>query len=553
MKESKKDRETAIARGLIFGRLGLIFILLLASWWWTTNYLELAASPFPNRLFLLFVLAVSLTSIYVLFLQFSRNFRFNFRLQFLIDIALVSWIVSTTGEYASPYVTLYLVLISVSGYFLDRKDTLVISVLCAAAYSSVSIYSEESIVYSFTGAVLPSRFVQTVAFNSVGILIVGLLAGHLSERRNVSQELIETVASFDDLSVLHERILQSIPSGLITTDLSGRIQTVNRSAEEISGLSEKKARGESVYRFFAENIRPAVDLCLFRAAEGMEFPAAHFESVITKSLAEFSPQSTVSCTVSPLIGKDSNINGLILSFQDISQIRAMEESLRQADRLAVIGRMAAGMAHEIRNPLGSMSSAMQFLEENVRPKTPEANLLEVVLKESERLNEIITNFMTYAQLSSGGLAKDKFEDTDIGAAIQDCLTLLKHSPEVNETYIFKTELPDHPVRIMANQAQVKQVLWNLLQNSIHAMPTGGTILIRLTDFPGKRINLLFEDDGFGISPEKMNHLYEPFVSGSNGAGLGLSIVHNIVLDHGGSIDVKSAQNEGTKVSVELPY
>ncbi len=551
--ESNNEALTPNPRVLIFGRLGLIFVLFFASWWWTTTYVELSSTSFPDRLFLLFVLSFILTFLYFIFLRFSTNYLLQFRLQFLLDVALITWIVGETGEFASPYVTLYIVLISVSGYFLDRVDTIIYSVLCAAAYSGVSMFSDQSILYTLSGSVVPSRFVQTVAFNTVGILIVGLLAGHLSDRRKVSQKLRETVESFDDLNVLHERIVQSITSGLITTDLSGRIRTVNRSAEQISGYSEDDARGESIYWFFAENIRPAVDLCLYRAAEGLEFPAAHFESVIHHSFGDEARQSTVSCTVAPLIGKDGNVNGLIISFQDITEIRAMEKSLRQADRLAVIGRMAAGMAHEIRNPLGSMSSAMQFLEEHVKPEAPEAKLLEVVQRESDRLNEIISNFMIYAQLSSGGLAKDKFETMDIRAAILDCLTLLRHSPDVNDTYDFNTHLPEEPAQIKANQSQVKQILWNLLQNSIHAMPDGGTVDITVEDFPGKHIHLIIEDTGNGISPEKLEHIYEPFVSGSNGAGLGLSIVHNIVLDHGGSIEVTSNKNVGTRVFVELPH
>jgi len=550
------DAETPILkiRRLIYGRLAIVFLLLLTSWWWTSN-IDYSLASFPHRLFLLFLFAIALTLFYLSLSRFHPEYIWQIRLQFVIDIVLITWLVGETGESTSPYVTLYIVLISSVGYFLGKFETILFAVLSTTAFSIISIASRDSLLSSLTPEVPVSRFLQVVAFNSVGILIVGLLAGHLSERRNVVKKLKETEESFDDLHFLHERIVESISAGLITTDLAGKIRTLNRAAAELTGFEATDAKGESVYRLFDDNIRPSVDLCLHRAGEGRSFPAAHFESLVTRNSKNDAGenQSTVACTVTPLMGKKGMVNGLLLSFQDITQIRAMEKSLRRADRLAVVGRMAAGLAHEIRNPLGSMSSAMQFLEENVKAATPEAELLGVVLRESDRLNEIISNFLTYAQLSVGGLAKDKLELTNVGDAIKDCLVLLQHSREINDSFVLNADLPEAPVTIMANQAQVKQVFWNLFQNSIHAMPDGGNLDIILKDFAGKHISITIKDTGCGMSPENIEHLYEPFISSTNGSGLGLSIVHNIIRDHGGRIDVQSKKDKGTTISVEFPY
>ncbi len=542
-------------RGLILGRLALIFLLLLASWWWSNTYRETPLESFPYSIFIFFLASFVLTLLYLLAYRFSDKLIWQVRVQLFIDVIFASYLVNATADFNSPYVTLYILVVGAAGYFLNRRETLLFSILCAASFAVVSAVSPHSPLYSFSDEALASKFVQVIAFNTVGILVVGLLAGHLSDRRRVTLQLKQTEEDFEDLNVLHERILESIRSGLITTDLSGRIRTFNRAAEEIMARAAEITIGTSVYLLFGENIRPSVDLCLYHASEGNEFPTEHFEAETRPGVQGNgdSPKSRVAGSVAPLLGKTGMVNGLILTFQDVTEIRAMETNLRQSDRLAAVGRMAAGLAHEIRNPLGSMSSALQYLDENVKPETPEANLMDVVLRESDRLNEIISNFLTYARLSAGELPSEKFEPVDLGKAINDCLVLLKHSPEVDKKQVFEFELPENSVTINANAAQIKQVFWNLLRNSIQAMPDGGKLTIRLNDSPTKVVTIEVIDTGFGISAEKLEHLFEPFSSYSNGAGLGLSIVYKIVRDHGGNIEVESREDFGTTVKVELPH
>jgi two-component system sensor histidine kinase PilS (NtrC family) len=544
-------------RRLIFGRLALIFLLLLASWWWSNNFLDLSFKSFPNSVFMLFATLIGLTILYLLVLRFNQNYFRQVCGQFLTDVFLVTWIVWETGDVVSPYVTLYIVLITVVGFFFGRLGTVLIALLCAVCFTTLAILSAQSFIYSFSGDVSPSKFVQNLAFNNVGILVVGLLAAYISERRRVGERLKETEESFADLHVLHERILESIRSGLITTDLGGIIQSFNRAAQDISGFRVGEVFGQSVFSIFGEEIRPSVYACINNALEGNTFPTEHFEAVIKVERDEENAarKVTVACSVSPLIGKNGLIYGLIFTFQDISEIRAMEETLRRSDRLAAVGRMAAGLAHEIRNPLGSMSSALQFLQEKVPPETPEGDLTEVVLRESDRLNKIITNFLAYARPSANVFSKEKFELTDVNAAMRDCLVLLRHSPEIKDTHRVDSELPESPVMIKANETQIKQVFWNILRNSVEAMPDGGNLRVRLNEIPERNIQITFEDTGRGISKENLEHLFEPFSSGggSNGTGLGLSIVRKIVQDHGGHIEIQSRENIGTKVIVEFPH
>lgn len=546
---------------LIFGRLALTLPLLLASWWWTSSYLQLSSEILPGRFFLFFLVSIVVTIVYFFFLRLDKNFLWQIRIQFLIDIFLITWFVRETGDITSPYVVLYIVLISVAGVFFGTFETLFVAGLCAASYTLLSILTTQSLIYSFSGEVPPSRVLQTIAFNNVAILIVGLLSARLSERRRVREQLRETTenlreteANFSDLHALHERIVESIRSGLITTDLEGKIYKFNRAAEEISGLQSGEIIGRSIFSLFGDELRTPVNLCL-GAVESPEFSIEHFEAEIraTQDGSENKRRVTIVCSVSSLVGKTGNIYGLIFTFQDLTQIRAMEETLRRSDRLAAVGRMAAGLAHEIRNPLGSMSAALQFLQAKVPPATPEASLMKVILSESDRLNKIISDFLTYALTSADGFPKDTFSVTDVGEAIRDCLTLLRHSPEVKDTHVLECELSETPVNIKANETQIKQVFWNLLKNSIQAMPDGGKLNVKLNEFPGKNVQIVFEDTGGGISPEYLEHLFEPFSSHARGTGLGLSIVHKIVRDHGGRIDVQSQIGEGTKITVELPH
>jgi two-component system sensor histidine kinase PilS (NtrC family) len=539
---------------LILGRLALILVILVVGWFWALNYPERSIQSFVAGGSLLFFLALGLTVIYFLALHLFNQYLWLVRIQFLLDILLITLIVKETGDIISPFTTLYLVLIGVTGIFCNKIETLFIALLSTACFSILSIFSSESLIYSFSGEVAPSRLIQILAFNSIGILIVGLLAGYLSDRRNFSRQLQETEASFADLNALHKSILESIRSGLITTDLSGKIYTFNQAAEDISGQGSGQIIGQNIFSVFKEKAHPIIKNCLNDATEGKTFPTKHFETEITRPEEDISAtrKISVACSILPLFGKAEKIQGLILTLQDITEIRLMEENLRQSDRLAAVGRMSAGLAHEIRNPLGSMSSALQFLQERITPETPEEDLMEVVLRESDRLDKIITNFLTYANPSADIFAKEDLELMDINQALRDCLILLKHSPELKESHLLNFETTDVPVNIRANETQIKQVFWNVLRNSIQAMPGGGNLSIKLREFPGRNVRIIFADTGCGISQENLRHLFEPFSSSSGGIGLGLSIVHQIVLNHDGHIDVQSRENQGTTITLELP-
>lgn len=527
---------------LIIGRLMAVFLLLVATWVWNSGHLKLSWDDFPQDLFLVFIIAVGLTIVYFFFLRLSESYAWQIRTQFFLDTLLITWLVWRTGVINSPYITLYIILISVASLFLSGKRTLMFSALCMALFTALSVLASMAMFESFGPAPEMSKLVQIVAFHNVAFLVVGLLSARLSERYSSGEKLRETTRSLENLRMLHERIVESIRSGLITIDLDGNIYTFNSMAEEITGYKASEMRGKSIY-YVLGDIGREIGTALRGKKDGENQP--RYEMGFT------TPDGFVvqiGYSISPLISESGEKTGLIITFQDLTDIRTMEESVRRKDRLAAVGRVAAGLAHEIRNPLGAMRGAIQVLESQTAKDTSQANLMEIILTESDRLNSIITNFLKYARPAAGN-----FAELDVCEAISDTMTLLRHSPDVLESHELESELPEHPVLMNGDVSQLKQIFWNLARNSIQAMPDGGTFAVRLTERANGRIRIVFSDTGRGMPPEKVEQLFEPFSeSSTGGTGLGLSIVYQIVRDHHGTISISSKEGEGTKISLDLP-
>lgn len=534
------------AARLIVGRVALVLLLLLANFWRTGGFPDLATHENPDGLLLLFAVTFALSILYFAIVRWAPAPLWQVRTQFAVDIVSITWLVVQTGDIISPYVTLYVVLVSVAGFFLGKTETLILAIACAVAFTALSFLATGDFIYSAAEQQPVARVVQIVGVNDIAILLVGLLAARLSERRRLSEELKHTEESFADLHMLHERIVESIGSGLITTDMSGRIYSFNRAAEMITGMRASDAIGKRVTELFGSEVRGTVEQCLDGVRTGSKWET-QFDAGFQNGSGP--PRVQAACTVVPLLGKSGSTTGLIVMLHDVTQMRSLEETVRRSDRLAAVGRMAAGLAHEIRNPLGSMSSALQFLQEGSARPAEESKLMDVVLRESDRMNNIITNFLAFARPAALG-KETKTELIDVKEALNDCISLIRHSPEVTESHDFRISVDDKLI-VKGDETQLKQVCWNLVRNSIQAMPDGGEISI--SAFPGDDcIVLVFQDAGIGMDPGMLDRLFEPFVSGSGGAGLGLSIVHRIVQEHGGRISVDSAPRNGTKVRVELP-
>jgi two-component system, NtrC family, sensor histidine kinase PilS len=243
--------------------------------------------------------------------------------------------------------------------------------------------------------------------------------------------------------------------------------------------------------------------------------------------------------------------GYLYTFQDVTDIKRFEQNARLQQRLAAVGEMAAGIAHEIRNPLASMSGSMQMLKQELPLSADQAQLMDIVLKESERLNQTIRSFLAYARPQRFSMQR-----LDLRPIVQETALLLRNSPDIEDGHQVDIKLASEPVMVNADESQVRQIIWNLATNGVRAMPNGGALCISAIHetTADARVGVLqVEDEGVGIPPEDVDSIFQPFRgSFGKGTGLGLAIVHRIVTDYGGNIEVKPRAGGGTMFRVLFP-
>ena len=526
---------------LILGRLVAAVILFGARGLWVHGR---NSEGWAETLSPLFIVA-GLTLFYALARTFSKALLLQARIQFIIDILLVTWLVWSTDVIHSPYIAIYIVVIAASSLFLGPRDAVVISLGCAVAFtaSAVAVLNGAGRVRSVE--LLDSARVQS--FQSVGLfdiafLVVGLLSARLAAGQSRSEVRLKAATqSLATLRALHERIVESIRSGVVTTDLQGRIYTFNAAAAEITGYQETDVRGQDASIFFGELKEIIADSM---AGPGAVEASPRFEA---DCLTAEGLRLRLGFSVSPLFSEGGDTTGTVIAFQDLTRIRALEETSRRQDRLAAIGRMAASIAHEIRNPLAAMRGSIQMLRADMEAESSQTELMEIILRESDRLNRIISDFLNYARPRS--IIQSK---VDVGELLRRTFTLLRNSAEIEEYQVIREYVPKAPVLVDADAEQLQQVFWNLARNALQSMPGGGELRATLQMKDTNRLGIAFQDSGRGMSPQQVEHLFEPFSSTTGGTGLGLSIVYQIIRDHGGTINVRSREGQGTTITIELP-
>ncbi len=528
---------------LIIGRLAAAVALFVARGFWVHggNLQAWVATLSP------LIIVGGLTLLYALARTFSKALLLQARIQFVIDIILVTWLVWTTDVIHSPYIALYIVVIAASSLFLGPRDAVLISLACAVAFTAgaVAVLNGVGVGRIQPAELLDSTRVQsfqTVGLFDIAFLVVGLLSARLAGGQSQSEVRLKAATqSLATLRALHERIVESIRSGVVTTDLQGRIYTFNAAAAEITGYHEADVRGQDASIFFGDLKQIIADSI---TAAGATEANPRFEA---DCLTADGLRLRLGFTVSPLFSELGDTTGTVITFQDLTRIRALEETSRRQDRLAAIGRMAASIAHEIRNPLAAMRGSIQMLRADMEGQSSQTELMEIILRESDRLNRIISDFLNYARPRS--IIQSK---VDVGELLRRTFTLLRNSAELNEHQIIGEDVPDEPVLVGADAEQLQQVFWNLARNALQSMPAGGELRATVQPQKDNRLRIAFADTGRGMSPQQVEHLFEPFSSTTGGTGLGLSIVYQIIRDHGGTINVRSREGQGTTITIELP-
>jgi two-component system sensor histidine kinase PilS (NtrC family) len=463
-------------------------------------------------------------------------------LQVAVDLGTATVLVAHTRGSESPFVSFYLLIIIYCGMTLGRNGALAGAALSTILHAGVIALSRLGWI-SLAG--MPTEL-NTLTFrislHALGFFSIAFLGADLSRRLRVMQlELAQKIDSLERLQRLTQHIVGSIRSGLLTTDLSGNIILFNRTAQELTETPRSQALGFPIRSVIGEGLWNKVDNAdLFRDAH----PLRHEEWIALPS----GTRRFLGYSVSPLLDHKRKLIGYIVSFQDLTDIKRLEEEIRLKDRLAAVGQMAAGIAHEIRNPLAAMRGSVEILRSHVSLPAADERLLDIMIRESDRLNKFVEEFLAFAKPS-----RCVRKPLDLAALLHDSVTLLANSPEVREKHAVEFRLQDPQIPMVGDADKLKQVFWNLSQNALRAMPSGGSLIIAARATADRGGEVVFQDSGEGMTEEEKAHLFQPFHSGfAGGTGLGLSIIFQIVEEHLGKIRFDSEKGRGTTVTLTFP-
>lgn len=488
-----------------------------------------------------------LSVVYTLLLRKKKYFQINIYFQLAADIVLVSFLVYLTGSIGSNYSLLYTLVIIYAAIFLGRRGALIFASVCSIAYGLVLDLEYFGVIPTFyaTGRDYTLEagdvFIR-IAVHILSFYILAFLASFVVEQEKKARSLLaEKESAFDQLDLLFRSIIESVDTGILTTTLQGRIKTFNRSAEKITGhplRSVENRQIEDVFPTFAP---------LFSNGDGPQMkPKGEIKINSQKGVPIY-----LGYALSPLKDKNSGQIGHILIFQDMTEIRRMEENLEKSRRLALIGEMAAGLAHEMRNPLASITGSIQLMAQTPNLDETNKRLMQIILRGKDRLESFVRDFLLLARPVPE--AKQFVRVNDVAEEVVDSMKL---SADWREGIQLEKRISGDP-QALANEEQVRQILQNMLTNALQSMEGKGRIdlEIRTVRLEDKRdyAEIKVTDDGCGIEEKDMKKVLEPFFTNKErGTGLGLAIVSRIVDGYGGRITIRSSVNEGTAITVWLP-
>jgi two-component system sensor histidine kinase PilS (NtrC family) len=525
-----------LLRGFALARLAVAALLLAVG-----PLLPEELVPGTNRgiLALAILVVVGSSSGLVAFSPVVRPHRIAW-LMCLLDTVLVTAVVAATGGGRSIFAFLYVLSVMAACVLLSRTGGLTIAAAGTVLYAGLVFGRTVFPLTAFLQEPDEATVLEiiTIFMNAGTFVVVAILAGGLAERFRSTREELETKqADLRDLAAFTELVFHSVGTGLIAVDLEHRVSAVNRAAEQITGVASAEAVGRP-WGLFGDGVAlSAIETEIESSGRGSSWR----ELTLRRADGEEVP---VRMTFSALRTGDGSRLGLIAACDDLSAIRAMEARMRAADRLATVGRMAANIAHEIRNPLASLSGAVEVLASGPSDETRE-RLGQIVLKETGRLNDIIREFLEYARPVP--LTRTP---VDVAEMVDEVLVLLEHQVAPGTLKAVREFPPS--IEWTVDRQQFRQAVWNLCLNAVQAMPGGGELRVTMAVVAG-RLLARVSDTGEGIAREDLAHIFEPFFSTkSDGTGLGLALVHRIVQEHGGEIDVYSRPGLGSTFTITLP-
>jgi two-component system sensor histidine kinase PilS (NtrC family) len=440
--------------------------------------------------------------------------------QVALDVGLAVAVVSITGVTESVFVFMFLLAIVNGAILLHRAGAGLALAAALLAYGAM--------VWRLHPAPMLVR--GTLFAHSSAFIATAALAGFLAEQlRRTGERLAVSESDLATVTALHESIVQSVTSGLVTLDRAGRITFMNRAAEQISGLAFAQVAGQPGDRFFPAFTRGGRDELEWVTPGGA--------------------RRLLGYTGFDLQGRaGERPAGTAVIFQDLTELRAMEVTVERSKRLADLGTVAAGLAHELRNPLASISGCVELLGAAKGLSPEDQRVMGIVLRETARLDQLLTRFLEFTRP-----APPQRRPADLAAILGETLDVFQADPAAAGLHVERA-LESAPVT--CDPDQLRQVAWNLVANAGQACRGAGrpgTVRVACAPAPGGGATLSVEDDGPGIPPAELSRIFTPFfTTKAGGTGLGLAVVQRIADAHGGAVEVDSAPGQGARFTVRLP-
>ncbi len=545
----------------MLGRMIILTLLLTITLVFQVYENKIFFVPLTNTFYYFIGLFYLVTIVYALFLKKIKDlYQFAFS-QIIIDQFFITALIYFTGGKESFFPITYIFTIIASSTIFYKRGALFSASLSSFLYGLLLLLQ----LYQWINPLgQPSAYDASQVFYSLIIYmatfyIVAFLSSAISEElKKKKKELIQKQVDYNQLEAFNRNIIQSLDSGLLTVDLNGNINFLNRTAEKILNRSKESLKDTSIYRLF-----PKISEVLEQVKRKIPEPSPdyqRYESLLTDYDGR---KLYLGFSISPLTDPEGSLIGHTLIFQDITKFKEMEEQMKRVDKMAAVGLLAAGMAHEIRNPLASLSGSVQILNTELNLDDHQQHLMEITLREAERLNTLVTDFLLFAQPPQTHKIL-----TPIGSVLEETLDLFIHSPSFHDGIRILRPSGQEKIQASIDPDQMKQVFWNLFINAAQSMSNGGKIEVQLGKgkAPGgtslslssqlrakEWIKISITDSGNGIALEEKEKIFEPFfTTKENGTGLGLSIVHKIIENHQGSIKVESELGRGSTFTIFLP-